>query len=142
MHGAKYNSHTEPLFKELKILPLDSLIRFFNLQFFQNYIQGFLPSSFNRVWLTNEERRLEDDLHQRILRNNDQLHIPFLRLTSLSKHPLTNLPRTWLEFTNENVKILRNKIEFKFQLKKHFLNELSSIVNCNRLLCPSCHFNA
>ena len=142
VHGAKYNSHTEPLFKELKILPLDSLIRFFNLQFFQNYIQGFLPSSFNRVWLTNEERRLEDDLHQRILRNNDQLHIPFLRLTSLSKHPLTNLPRTWLEFTNENVKILRNKIEFKFQLKKHFLNELSSIVNCNRLLCPSCHFNA
>ena len=142
VHGAKYNSHSEPLFKDLKILPLNSLIKFFNLQFIQNYMQGFLPSSFNRIWLTNEERRQdEDDHHQRILRNNDQLHIPFLRLNSLLKFPLTNLPRTWLEFTNENIKILRNKIEFKFELKKHLLNELSAVVICNRLLCPSCHLN-
>ena len=132
VYGSKYNSHTEPLFKELKILPLDALIKFFNLQFMQHFIQGFLPASFNSVWLTNEERRPED-MQRRILRNNDQLFVPF----SLSKHPLRNFPKTWLEF-----KILRNKIEFKTELKKHLLNELASVINCSRLLCPTCHLNA
>ena len=82
MNGSKYNSHTEPLFKELKILPLDALIKFFNLQFMQHFIQGFLPASFNSVWLTNEERRPEDT-QRCILSNNDQLFVPFTRLLSL-----------------------------------------------------------
>ena len=106
----------------------------------QHFIQGFLPASFNNVWLTNEERRPEDQ--HRILRNNDQLSVPFTRLSSLTKHPLINFPKTWLEFSNENIKILRNKIEFKTELKKHLLNELASVVNCCRLLCPTCHLNA
>ena len=37
--------------------------------------------------------------------------------------------------------ILRNKIEFKINLKKHLLGELSSVVSCGCLLCPSCHLN-
>ena len=141
MYGSKYNSHTEPLFKELKILPLDALIKFFNLQFMQHFIQGFLPASFNSVWLTNEERRPED-MQRRILSNNDQLFVPFTRLLSLSKHPLINFPKTWLEFNCENIKILRNKIEFKTELKKQLLNELASVINCSRLQCPTCHLNA
>ena len=40
--------------KELKILPLEPLIKFLNLQFIQHFIQGFLPASFNSIWLTNE----------------------------------------------------------------------------------------
>ena len=140
VHGSKYNSHTEPLFKELKILPLESLIKFFSLQFMQHYIQGFLPVSFNNIWLTNEERRAED--HHRILRNKNELFVPYVRLSSLLKHPLIYLPTTWLDFTNENIKILRNKIEFKAELKKFLLSELSSIISCDRLLCPTCHLNA
>ena len=135
----KYNAHTEPIFNELNILPLDLLIKFFNLQFMQHYIQGFLPSLFDSVWLTNEERRPEDI--QRILRNSNQLAIPFTRLVSLSEHPFINLPKTWIDFTNENIKIIRNKIEFKFELKKSLLSQLSSVVTCNRLMCPSCHLN-
>ena len=34
----------------------------------------------------------------------------------------------WIEFTHENIKILRNKIEFNTKLKKHLLSELSSVV--------------
>ena len=112
VHGSKYNSHTEPLFKELKILPLESLIKFFSLQFMQHYIQVFLPVSFSNIWLTNEERRAEE-MHHCILRNNNLLYVPFVRLSTLSKHPLDNLPKTWLDFNNGNIKILRNKIEFK-----------------------------
>ena len=83
---------------------------------------------------------MPDNSHH-ILRNSSDLTVPFTRLSSLSKHPLVNLPKTWLEFKNENVKILRNKIEFKIHLKKHLLSELSSEIICGRLLCPSCHLN-
>lgn len=34
---SKYNSHTEPLFKKLQVLPLTSLIKYFNLQFMHNF---------------------------------------------------------------------------------------------------------
>jgi hypothetical protein len=53
LSNATYNAHTEPLFKKLNILPLRDLIKFFNLQLMQRYVQGFLPISFNNVWLTN-----------------------------------------------------------------------------------------
>ena len=81
-------------------------------------------------------------MQRRILRNNDQLFVPFTRLPSLSKHPLINFPKTWLEFNCENIKILRNKIEFKTELKKQLPNELASVINCSRLQCPTCHLNA
>ena len=45
--GAKYNAHTEPLFKNLQILPLPDLISFSKLQFMQRFSQKFLPTSFN-----------------------------------------------------------------------------------------------
>jgi hypothetical protein len=56
-----------------------------------------------------------------------------------SIQPLVNIPRTWCQFTNENIKILRNKLEFKTELKKFLLAELASTVQCYRLLCHSCH---
>ena len=138
---SKYNAHTEPIFKLLNILPLESLIKFFNLQIMQHYHQGFLPSSFSAVWLTNQERRNEDGRNEELrisLRNNEQLNIPFTRLTTSMKFPLVNLPKTWINFSVENIKILRNKLEFNIKLKKHFLDELSSTIHCTRLFCPSC----
>ena len=74
INGSKYNAHTEPIFKFLCILPLPKLIEFFY------FIQGFLPISFNNVWSTNEERRSENSRH--ILRNSDELTIPFTRLVT------------------------------------------------------------
>ena len=46
---SRYNSHTEPIFKSLNILPLPSLCKFFTLQFMQRYVQGFLTLSFNET---------------------------------------------------------------------------------------------
>ena len=49
--GSSYNSHTEPLFKRLQILPLPDLISFSKLQFMHIFSQKFLPSSFNELGL-------------------------------------------------------------------------------------------
>jgi hypothetical protein len=132
-----YNAHTEPIFKSLEILPFPNLVKFFNLQFMQHYFQGFLPSAFNNVWLTNVTRHREDLLLP--LRNSENVNIPFARLHSSTIQPLVNLPRLWSQFEEENIKILRNKLEFNQKLKSYFLEKLSSTIHCTRLLCPTCY---
>ena len=122
------NAHTEPIFKNLRILPLSKLILFFNLQIMQKFKQGFLPTSFNQTWSDNRVRR------------DDQFEIS-LRLSSSIKLPLVNLPKTWENFDNESIKIIRNKAEFNLKLKKHLLDELNDIVHCNLFFCPSFYHN-
>ena len=73
------------------------------------------------------------------LRNNANYDVPFARLVSLERHPLTRLPKTWLEFENENVKIIRNKLLFNKELKLFLLNQLNDNFTCDRLFCPQCH---
>ena len=104
--GSSYNAHTEPIFKELRILPLSKLILYFNLQLMQKFKQGFLPCSFNSVWSLNSVRL--NATSEISLRNQEQLDIPFVRLASSEKMPLLNLPRNWEKFSDESIKILRN----------------------------------
>jgi hypothetical protein len=135
--NSNYNAHSEPLFKSLSILPFNDLIFFFNVQLMQQYNQGFLPPSFNDVWITNATRNREGFILQ--LRNRENFHVPFARLQSSLQQPLINLPRTWIQFSNEEIKVIRNKIEFNQKLKQFLLSKLSATVQCTRLLCPSCH---
>ena len=134
---SSYNAHTEPLFKFHGILPLPLLCLYFKLQFMQNFTQNFLPSSFNEVWVTNRIRRADQD--QIELRNNDDINIPFARLSSTERLPLTAFPKIWATFPDERIKFIRNIPEFNNELKKYFLNDLNSTPNCSRLLCPHCH---
>lgn len=139
IHNATYNSHTESLFKSAAILPLNMMIEFFKLQFMQQYVQGYLPPSFNNTWLTNEARRNADLDNNLTLRNSADIYIPPARITMTQKHPLTSFPRAWVEFNFDNIKLIRNKNEFNRTLKRHFLDSLNENYTCNRLLCPHCH---
>jgi hypothetical protein len=103
----------------------------------QQFIQGFLPSSFNNTWITNATRRQGEN--QVELRNADQIYIPFARLTSIERHPLTKFPRLWHEFTDESIKIIRDRLSFNKKLKEHFLAKLDENYSCDRLLCLQCH---
>ena len=112
----------------------------------QQYRQGFLPTAFNRIWITNQERIYQDDEDeaanvQHILSSHDRLYTPSTHLTTSTKHPLYNLPKTWIEFPNDNIKVMSNRNEFNFALKCHLLDSLNDTVECNRLLCPVCHLN-
>ena len=57
---SNYNSHTEPIFKKLNILPLNLLSQFFKLQFMQQFSQNFLPSALQDQWITNRMRHMDD----------------------------------------------------------------------------------
>ena len=132
---AKYNSHTEPLFKLSGILPLPKLVDFFKLQFFHNFIIGELPASFANMWERNEDRRP----NQAVLRNHLDYTIPTTRLTSTEKFPFYSFPRTWSSFPDANIKAIESKSLFNIKLKEFFLSSLSENYICNRLLRPHCH---
>ena len=134
--GAKYNSHTEPLFKISRILPLPLLIEFFKLQFMLGFLNNLLPSSFDNMWTVNAARRLCD---QPILRNHYSLFLPTSRLSSTEKFPLLNFPRLWSNFPDTNIKQMTSKPEFNSKLKCYFLDSLTLNYQCTRLLCPHCH---
>ena len=135
--NSRYNQHTEPLFKCMKILSLPSLCEFFRLQFIQRYVQGLLPISFNNTWIKNDARRAENSAM--VLRNHADFYVPTSRLKSLEKFPLYSFPKSWENFTDESIKIIRNTSEFNAKLEEQFLEKLSSTVICTRAYCPSCN---
>jgi hypothetical protein len=138
-HNSKYNAHTEPLFKASKTLPLPDLISYFKLLFMHDYVNSNLPSSFINVWQTNSDMRDPENFMQ--LRNDHEFFIPFSRLESCRKFPMYDFPRLWNDFPNDEIKSITSRILFKKSVKGYFLDKLSDIIVCNRLLCPSCHLN-
>jgi hypothetical protein len=142
INGAKFNAHTEPLFKKSKILPLSDLIIFFKLQFMHQFIQGFLPTSFTNMWIKNSERRQAAEEEGRgnfELRNYDDFFIPYSRLSSLDKLPAISFPKIWNSFTDHEIKLTRNKLIFNSKLKNFFLTKLKLTFTCNRLTCQACN---
>jgi hypothetical protein len=134
--NSKYNAHTEPLFKQCKILPLPDLVNYFKIQFMHRFSQNFLPISFTDTWVRNNIRNIGDN--EILLRNRNAIQRPFSRLCSTDHHPLTAFPKLWEDFPDIHIKFIRNKLEFDEKLKKYFLDELSATPNCGRLFCYSC----
>jgi hypothetical protein len=133
-----YNSHTEPLFKTSGILPLKYLISYFKLLFMYDYTHEQLPESFYNTWMTNQAlRNIDNPDNDRVLRDDNLLNVPFVRLEQYLKFPLSDFPRLWNDFDNAVLTNSRNS--FKIMLKEHFLEKLSYTPNCTRLLCPACH---
>jgi hypothetical protein len=133
--GLKYNAHTEPAFKELKILPFPDLIEFFSLQFMQRFSENFLPVTFNETWIKNAIRRQGEQ--QIALRNDNDFYIVPSRTSQTANHPLATFPVKWDSLPVE-ISFIRNKIEFDSKLKEYFLNKLSNHIECNNLFCPTC----
>lgn len=137
INSAKYNSHTEPLFKKSNILPLPKLIQYFNIKFMQEYKNNFLPAAFNNYWPLNSDLRAHNP-DRRELRDDSDLHVPFCRLMGTSKFPYFKLSRLWNEFELPNLTIIRDRSKFKINLKFHLLAELNPNPVCGRLFCHSC----
>ena len=134
--GSKFNAHTEPLFKALEILPLPDLITFMKIQFMQRFTHNLLPCSFNDTWVKNSIRNIGENKIQ--LRNHLQLQNLYPNLARLDPFPLFSFPKIWESFPDEQIKIIRKPTDFDNKLKFFFLNDLASVVVCNRLFCPAC----
>ena len=143
VNNSNYNAHTEPLFKQCKVLPLPVLIKYFNLQFIHSYKFNLLPTCFNNTWMSNRSLReelmpntLAEDIREHRLDEN--FHLPEARTSQVENFPLTNLPKTWNTLPCEILKTISKKNIFSSRLKLYFIDQLSINPNCNRENCPNC----
>ena len=96
----------------------------------QRFNQNFLPSSFSDSWEKNSIRNIgENDIQ---LRNFDQLRLAHANLSTLQTQSAFTISRkTWQNFPDEQIKIIRKPSEFDAKLKNYFLSDLASNVICN-----------
>ena len=112
------------------------IITFSKIQFMQRFTQNLLPCSFNDTWVKNAIRNIGENEIQ--LRNRFQLQNFYSNLARLDSFPLYSFPKIWESFPSEQIKIIRKISDFDAKLKTFFINDLSSVAVCNRLLCPAC----
>jgi len=141
LSNARYNSHTQPLFKKNEILPFNFLCDYFKIKLCQAILQKTTPISLINMLQTNLFRRQlrgeDNNLH---LRNDGDLFIPNFRTSQLEKFPMCMLPKLWNTLPPE-IQIIRKRYEFDVLLKEWFLNKIPENYICNRMLCPSCILN-
>jgi hypothetical protein len=93
---SNYRAHTQPIFKNLKILPIEQIIKLSQLKFMHSYNFGKTPLSFVNTWVTNRSRNPEANL-----RNSENLYILPHHYESIKRLPLFLFPKIWNEETNE-----------------------------------------
>ena len=69
MTNSKYNAHTEPIFKDLKLLKLDGIFDIQCMKFFYKFTNNTLPKYFHSLFKYNRE------IYEIVTRNYNQLHL-------------------------------------------------------------------
>jgi hypothetical protein len=109
-------AHTEPLFRNLNILPFDKLITQGRLHLMHSIMNNYCPDSFLNIFQTNATRN-----NGRLLRNDSELILPQHRIELFKKMPLYTLPHLWNNLKIE-LKAQRNKTTFRIALQYDLLN--------------------
>ena len=135
---APYNAHTEPLFKTQEILCFEDLYVSSILQFMHAYMQDKVPYSFHGIWVQNRYKNPATAALRAQVRTATELFIPKFRLQFAAKLPLHRFPKIWNEFTEKSIKNITNVNTFKSKLKEYFLEDLASVVKCNRPFRRDC----
>jgi hypothetical protein len=133
--NSKYNSHTAPLFKQLSILPLDSLVQMSLLKIMNHYTTAKLPPSFQDTWST--VRASHEATGSQTLRNEDDFRVPFARTNYLQRFPLVKAPTLCNDLPND-LRIITTVTLFSNSIKTFLLNKLPDRPICTRLFCPVC----
>ena len=113
-----YNAHTEPLFKQLKILPFEKILFESKMKFMHAIYNNIAPPSFNNVWQKNNIREQQYDL-----RNQDNFIIPKPRFEGFKKYPLYSFAKTWNE--SGDLRLYNNFVTFKMALRNQLLEQLA-----------------
>ncbi len=132
INKAKYNSHSEPLFKKCNILKLQDLHKQQIQLFMYDWKYSKLPKSFDNFFtythsvhpnITNRQSR---DLLIQKPKNNFCANLPSFKF-----------PKLWNDLKQE-LKEIRSKPSFKRKSVHHFVKNYSSDVQCNYSYCPKC----
>lgn len=113
-----YNAHTTPLFSSLNILPFEKIIHLNQLLFMHSIHYSYSHTSFNNVWMLNNERN-----HDHTLRNLNKFYTPFPRFEFFKRSPIYMLPKIWNELPGE-LRCQSNRYTFKIAVINHLFQLL------------------
>jgi len=132
MHRKKFNSHTDPLFKQSGVLKLSDIYQMEVLLFMYDYINDKLPVSFQNLFCL---RSNIDGAYE--TRQNNMFDIPRTKSRFVDKLPSYQFPSLWNKtFSNLNVHASRNC--FKHSFKSLCLNAYNDSVQCRNPRCTDC----
>lgn len=132
---AKYNSHTEPLFKKHYILKLQDQYEYNALKFIFDYRQHSLPKTFDHLLVLNRQLPNSRDTRQ-----SELYHIPRSRTDFIAKLPLFTMPKIWNKWSmkyNAINELSRNS-QFKNNIRNRMFAGYSEQVNCLNPYCLDC----
>jgi Reverse transcriptase (RNA-dependent DNA polymerase) len=112
-----YNAHTQPLFQDLKIMPLNILISYTQSLLMHSIVHKYGPEALHNTWTTNLERN-----PNLLLRNANDLYVPRARTEHTKKLPYFALSKLWNDLPD--LKLTPNPITFKILIKEHFSNAI------------------
>ena len=118
---SNYNTNTDQLFSQLKILPLDHLATLNKGLLIHSIYYKTSPTSLHGTWVTNQQRGIDRDL-----RDAHQLYIPFARTDQVKRLPYFSFPKLWNDLPD--CKLSSNPITFKISLKTHLLGLTSDVL--------------
>ena len=133
---SKYNAHTEPIFKSLKLLKVTDILRSQELKFYYKFKNGLLPR-----YLLDMPFNTNAETHGYDTRSRNNIHQPIAKHEYAKRTLRFDLPK----IVNETPAIILNKIHthslngFTWYIKQHFLSEYQQ--NCNITNCYICGRN-
>ena len=133
INKAKYNSHTDPLFRISHVMKLNDLMEYEATLFAFDFKTKKLPVSFNDIFMFNR-----DMPNARLTRQSDQLYVAKSHNAFSSKLPLYNIPRTWNKFMHL-IPYDVTRSQFKRRLKSHIFDMYPETVRCNNPRCNDCY---
>ena len=112
-----YNAHTNELFIQLRILPLEQIIMKSQLLFMHSIYYQYAPISFENIWLTHTQHNPNYNL-----RNANDFILPNPRIELFKKIPIYSLPNAWNQAGN--LTFYENRTTFSIALKNMLYENL------------------
>ena len=118
--SAARNSHTEPIFKELKLLNLEKIYSLNVTMFMFKHFHGLLPDVFGNMFIYNHS------IHAYDTRQSDWAHAPAWRLEVVRRSIRVQGVTHWNCMSKKN-NYDCSLVAYKCQLKRFLLNNILEI---------------
>ena len=116
INRANYQEHTDPLFKNNKILKLNDLYDFNVAKLMYRYSTGALPTSLNKIFTTHKTH------HNYYTRNRNNPRIPLSKYSTTIKSVRHKGPKLWDKIPND-IRSCTTMNNFKHTLKFTIVNK-------------------
>ena len=136
INSKHYYCHSEPLFKENRILKVTDVHKLHQLKFCHNVVNSKLPLYFR----TNMIFETHDDYHRYETRHRDQLRLPKPTTERARKCVRYSLPRLINSTPDQIVSMMYSNTcqQMVRYCKEHILQSYSGNMNCGVSNCYSC----